>query len=101
MSIATTTESLDDAVAQYVKWGWRVESRTETQAVIVKGRRPNHILHLILTILTFGIWAIVWLMVAAFGGEKRKTLSQDLQSLVDRGAAPQKINGDMEVDVRS
>ena len=101
MSIATTTESLDDAVAQYVKWGWRVESRTETQAVIVKGRRPNHILHLILTILTLGVWAIVWLMVAAFGGEKRKTLSQDPQRLVNRGAVPQQIAGDVEIDVRS
>ena len=66
---------LDNAVAEYVKWGWRVESRTETQAVIVRGHRPNHILHLILTIITLGIWAVVWLLVTAFGGEKRKTIT--------------------------
>jgi len=45
--------------------------------------------------------AIVWLMVAAFGGEKRKTLSQDPQSLVNRGALPEQIAGDVEIDVRS
>jgi hypothetical protein len=26
----------------------------------------NHILHLILTIITFGIWAIMWLGIALF-----------------------------------
>ena len=68
---------LDDAVAHHVKWGWRVESRTANQAVIVKGHRPNHILHLILTIITLGFWAIVWIAVAVFGGEKRKTITED------------------------
>ena len=66
---------LDNAVANYVKWGWRVESRTDQQAVIVKGHRPNHILHLILTIVTLGAWAIVWIAVVVFGGEKRKTIT--------------------------
>ena len=66
---------LDNQVEQYVKWGWRVESRTEHQAVMVKGHRPNHILHLILTILTLGAWAVIWLLVTAFGGEKRKTIT--------------------------
>lgn len=66
---------LDSAVDQYVKWGWRVESRTETQAIVVKGHRPNHILHLILSIVTLGIWIPVWIGVAIFAGEKRKTLT--------------------------
>jgi predicted RNA-binding Zn-ribbon protein involved in translation (DUF1610 family) len=25
---------------------------------------PNHVLHLILTVLTLGLWAVVWLLVA-------------------------------------
>ena len=28
------------------------------------GTKPNHVLHLILTILTAGLWAIVWVVVA-------------------------------------
>jgi hypothetical protein len=75
VSTATTEPTLDSAVEQYVKWGWRVESRSEHQAVMVKGHRPNHILHLILTIITLGVWAIVWLLLTAFGGEKRKTIT--------------------------
>ena len=74
MTTAVVPNSLDQEVAQYVKRGWRVESRSDTQAVMVKGHRPNHILHLILTILTFGLWAVVWLLLTALGGEKRKTL---------------------------
>jgi hypothetical protein len=27
--------------------------------------KPNHILHLILTIVTLGLWALVWIVVAA------------------------------------
>ena len=75
MSTAPTEQSLDAAIANYVKWGWRVESRTEHQAVIVKGHRPNHILHLILTLITLGVWAFVWILVVIFGGEKRQTIT--------------------------
>lgn len=81
MSIAQVAKSrpdektLDQRVAGHVKYGWRVESRTETQAVLVKGHRPNHILHLILSIITVGIWIPVWICVAIISGEKRKTLS--------------------------
>jgi hypothetical protein len=29
------------------------------------GTTPNHVLHLILTCITLGLWAIVWVAVAA------------------------------------
>jgi hypothetical protein len=51
--------------------GWRVESQDDYSAVLVKGHRPNHLLHLILTLVTLGLWAIVWILVVAIGGEKR------------------------------
>lgn len=39
------------------------------EQVRVFRRAPNHILHLILTLLTFGLWIIVWLGVSvSFGG---------------------------------
>ena len=34
-------------------------------------------LHLVLTIVTLGLWVFVWLGIAAFGGEKRKFASVD------------------------
>ena len=33
---------------------WRVESQSDYNTIVVKGSRPNHILHLILSIVTFG-----------------------------------------------
>ncbi len=62
-------------IAYWTKWDWRVESQTEIQAVLVRGHRPNHVLHLILTIITAGIWGLVWIALAIFGGEKRKTIT--------------------------
>jgi hypothetical protein len=68
---------LAQAVANYVHGGWRVESQTDYQAVMVKGHRTNHVLHLILTLITLGIWAIVWILMVALGGEKRSVVSID------------------------
>lgn len=64
-------------VAAYVRGGWRVEAQADNYAVVATGNRPNHILHLILTLITFGLWAIVWIIVSLAGGEKRKTIQVD------------------------
>jgi hypothetical protein len=60
-----------------VRGGARVESRSDYQAVLVRGRRPNHVLHLLLTIVTLGVWALVWIGVASSTGEKRALLTVD------------------------
>lgn len=53
------------AVATDVRSGWHVQSQTDYQAVLLKpGTKVNHVLHLILTLITLGIWAIVWILVA-------------------------------------
>ncbi len=74
-----TTEQRADALARtvmtFTAQGWRVQSQTATQAQLVKGHRTNHILHLILTIITLGVWAIVWLAMVILGGEKHKLVS--------------------------
>jgi len=75
---------LAETIARDVSHGWRVESKTDYQAVLVKGNRTNHVLHLILTIITLGIWAIVWILVAVLGGEKRMVVSVDPEGKVRR-----------------
>jgi hypothetical protein len=71
---------LTERITALVGSGWRVESQADFNAVLVKGHRPNHILHLILSLLTLFLWAIfVWLPICIFGGEKRRTLSVDEQ----------------------
>ena len=44
---------------------------------MVKGRRPNHLLHVILSVITAGLWIIVWILIAVGGGEKRQILTVD------------------------
>ena len=68
---------LAQAVAREVAGGARVESNSDYLAVLVYGKPVNHVLHLILTLVTFLLWAIVWIWVAVAGGEKRVILSVD------------------------
>jgi hypothetical protein len=70
-------EALGRAIHTQVAQGARVESQGDYQGILVKGHRPNHMLHLILTIVTLGFWGIVWIGVIAFGGEKRMSASVD------------------------
>ena len=69
-------DALAQAVANYVSNGYRVEMQTETQAVLVRGRRPNHLLHFLIGIFTLSLWWIfVWLPIAIIGGEKRLVIT--------------------------
>ena len=70
-------KTLDDVVADYVRKGYRVESKDRNQAVLVKGRRVNHWAHGIATVCTFGFWSPIWLIRAVAGGEKRQVLTED------------------------
>ena len=75
--------ALDEEVAEWVRHGWRVESRSDFQAVLVSGKPVSHLLHAILTVLTAGLWLIGWLIVAFTGGEERELLSVDPYGNVD------------------
>ena len=70
-------QALARTLQSEVAGGARIESQSDYQAVLVKGHRVNHVLHLILTLVTLGIWAIVWLALAIVGGEKRRMASVD------------------------
>jgi len=68
---------LDRGLSQAATRGWRIENRSDFQATIAKGKPVHHLLHLILTLVTLGAWAIVWILVAIFGGEKRQLVTVD------------------------
>jgi len=70
-------ELLGRAVATQVAQGFRVESQSDYQAVLVRGHRLNHVLHLVLAIVTFLLWGIVWIALVIFGGEKRVMIVVD------------------------
>lgn len=71
--------ALTQAIQRQLWQGWRVESQADYQAVVVKGHRPNHILHLLLSLITLGLWFFVWILVMVFGGEKRRMIWIDAQ----------------------
>ena len=59
VAAALLTAELQRSVAA----GARVEYAIDTTAALTYGRRPNHVLHLLLTLLTFGLWIIVWALL--------------------------------------
>ena len=68
---------LAQRVAAAVGLGARIESQSETMAVLVTGRRVNHILHFLIGFPTLGFWWLVWAYLAITGGEKRQVVTVD------------------------
>lgn len=78
-------ESLSRVVSQWTLGGWNVVDKNERSVYAVmslpgKQKPVNHVLHLLLSLATFGIWAIVWVIMIITHknvGEKRVRLSID------------------------
>ncbi len=68
---------LAQQVQMAVGRGLRVDTQSETMVVVVSGKPVNHILHLILTLVTLGFWGIVWIILVVAGGEKRQMITVD------------------------
>lgn len=68
---------LDQAVAGYIAKGWAVESRTETQAVLVKRSKIGLFWNVVLSILTGGLWLIVVLYKVLNRKSHRKVITVD------------------------
>ena len=81
------TNALQQAVAAEIASGARLESQMGTMAVVVRGKPVNHILHLILSLLTAGIWLIVWLVLVLTNKRERVILTVDEAGTVSRSVA--------------
>jgi len=68
---------LDQAVAEHVRKGWAVESRTETQAVVTRKSRIGWFWNIVLSVLTGGIWLLVVLYKVINRKVERKVLTVD------------------------
>lgn len=70
--------ALGRAVSNHLaKGGTRIETQSDFNAVLVRGKKVNHVLHGLLTLFTAGLWGIVWIILAVVSGEKRSMLSVD------------------------
>lgn len=92
----TLTERSNTLVAEiefYGTKGWRLRSKTASEAHLVRGEPVNHFVHLFFTITTLGLWLLVWIPLIILGGERHKYVSVDEQGRVtstESSRAPQK-----------
>ncbi len=66
--------ALAQAVQQEVVQGGRVETQGDYNAVIRYGKPTNHVLHLILSLVTLGVWLLVWLIMFVISTTSKKTI---------------------------
>jgi hypothetical protein len=83
LSLEDRKRILAQQIQQAIARGGRVQSQSDTMAVIVHGHPVNHLLHFILGIFTFGLWWIVWIILAVSGGEKREMITVDEMGAVN------------------
>lgn len=79
--------NLAQAVSREVAAGWRVESQSDYQAVVVRGGNTNHVLHLVLSLVTCGVWLLVWPVIALINQRKTLILQVDEYGNVLRQAS--------------
>ena len=65
MSTALSSDArqsiLDRRLLEAVSHGGEITSRSDFSAVVRYGRPVNHVLHLLLSLVTAGLWLFVWL----------------------------------------
>ncbi|GGY85035.1 hypothetical protein [Streptomyces nitrosporeus] len=79
---------LDWVVNRRIATGWRVESRSGSQAVLVRGQPVNHVLHALLALLSCGLWAVAWAGLSVVNKVERIALTVDAQGQVVTVRAP-------------
>ncbi|MFH9263845.1 hypothetical protein ACH4KN_06205 [Streptomyces sp. NPDC017546] len=79
---------LDWIVSRRIAGGWRVESRSESQVVLVRGQPVNHVLHAFLTVFSCLAWGVVWAGVSLVNRVERVALTVDAQGRVVTVGAP-------------
>jgi hypothetical protein len=68
---------LDAALHLWGARGFRIENRSDFQATVSKGKEIKHVLHIILSILTAGIWLLVYIPLWLLTGMRRRMVSVD------------------------
>lgn len=79
---------LDREIRAQICLGSRLESRTGSTATIVSGRPLNDTMHMLLSVMTLGLWLPAWVLMTAFGGEQRRVLRVNADGTVTNTAGP-------------
>lgn len=65
---------LDEAINEHLVHGAHIQSRTATQATLKYGEEPNAAIHLLIALLTCGIWIIAYIIIASSNHVQYRTL---------------------------
>jgi len=57
--------------------GFKLVTREPTRAVFVHGKNPNHVLHLLLSLISLGFWIPIWLLITLGVKEKNRVVTVD------------------------
>jgi hypothetical protein len=80
-----TRRALANAVAgECARGGWRVESQTDVNAILAKGKLVSHGLHIFLSMITVGAWLPVWGVLWYVNREQRLILNVDAYGNITR-----------------
>jgi len=71
------SEILTNYLHQATATGWRIESQGPSSATLVSGQPINHVLHLLLTLVTCGLWGVIWLVISMDTTMKRASVLVD------------------------
>lgn len=74
--------ALDRYVAGKVREGARAEPLSPSSVVLVYKKPVKHVTHLIVTLLTGGLWLPVWVVLILRNKERRRTATVDLTGVV-------------------
>jgi hypothetical protein len=75
--IEQRTAMMQQALRDLAFRGYRIEVADGTRAIVVTGAPVNHVLHVLLSICTCGLWLPVWLLLIGLGGVKRRRVYID------------------------
>ena len=63
---------LQNYIVKMASSGWRVEAKSEFSATLSLGIKTAHVLHFILSLITAGFWAIIWIILVLSRLNKRR-----------------------------
>ncbi|MDQ3671495.1 MAG: hypothetical protein M3364_03525 [Actinomycetota bacterium] len=68
---------LAQSVANEVRKNWNVQSQNDFQAVMAKGKRTSHGLHVFLSLITLGFWIPVWVVIWYMNRDQHEVITVD------------------------
>ena len=68
---------MEQALRDLTFRGYRTETVDGPRAIISMGEPVNHVLHVLVTVFTCGLWLPIWLLLIALGGVKRRHIHID------------------------